>query len=129
MEEEHKSLLRRQFLQTAALSSAIALPGRSAIRRVQTSGYDPVLKGGHVNGPATQIDGVIDVTESCMTPGLMDIHGDQKLPAEMTIRAGAIVDDPCGRSMVDWEKGPPQYFKLHMAKADNFLRHVGRAEK
>jgi dihydroorotase len=57
------------------------------------------------------------------------IHGDQKLTAEMTIRAGAIVYDPSGRSMMDWEKAPPQYFKSRGARADDFPRHVGMAEE
>jgi dihydroorotase len=61
--------------------------------------------------------------------GYARIHGDQNLTAEMTIRAGAIVYDPSGRSMMDWEKSPPQYFKSRGARADDFPRHVGRAEE
>jgi dihydroorotase len=57
------------------------------------------------------------------------IHGDSKLAAEMTVRAGAIVYDPSGRSMVDWEKARPQYFKSRGARADSFPRRVGRAEE
>ena len=33
-----------------------------------------------------------------------------KLVARMTVRAGRIVYDPSGLSMVEWEKARPRYF-------------------
>lgn len=61
--------------------------------------------------------------------GFARIHGNEKLTAEMTIRAGAIVYDPSGLSMIDWEKARPQYFQPRRARADDFPRHVGKAEE
>lgn len=61
--------------------------------------------------------------------GYASIHGNQKLTAEMTIRAGAILYDPAGRSMVDWEKARPQYFQSHRAWADDYPRRIGRGEE
>jgi len=51
-----------------------------------------------------------------------------KLVARMTVRAGRIVYDPSGLSMVEWEKARPQYFKTPglgnsaPAQADDFPR-------
>jgi dihydroorotase len=51
-----------------------------------------------------------------------------KLVARMTVRAGRIVYDPSGLSMVEWEKARPQYFNTPElgnsapAKADDFPR-------
>jgi dihydroorotase len=51
-----------------------------------------------------------------------------KLVARMTVRAGRIVYDPSGLSMVEWEKARPQYFNTPElgnstpARADDFPR-------
>jgi dihydroorotase len=51
-----------------------------------------------------------------------------KLVARMTVRAGRIVYDPSGLSMVEWEKARPQYFNTPQlgnstpARADDFPR-------
>jgi hypothetical protein len=48
--------------------------------------------------------------------------------ARMTVRAGHIVWDPSGLSMVQWEKARPQYFNIpsvghsEPAEADDFPR-------
>ena len=42
--------------------------------------------------------------------GLAKMNGNVKLVARMTIRAGRIVYDPSGLSMVEWEKARSQYF-------------------
>ena len=42
--------------------------------------------------------------------GLARMDGKVKLVARMTVRAGRIVYDPSGLSMVEWEKARPQYF-------------------
>ena len=60
--------------------------------------------------------------------GLARMDGKVKLIARMTVRAGRIVYDPSGLSMVQWEKGRPQYFNTpgigHStpALADDFPR-------
>jgi dihydroorotase len=60
--------------------------------------------------------------------GVARIKGDLRLVARMTIRAGRILYDPSGLSMVDWEKAPAQYFSSPAlgnskpAKADDFPR-------
>jgi dihydroorotase len=60
--------------------------------------------------------------------GLARMNGNVKLTALMTIRAGHIVYDPSGMSMVEWEKARPQYFNvpdkgiLPPATADDFPR-------
>lgn len=60
--------------------------------------------------------------------GFARMDGDQKLTAVMTIRAGHIVYDPAGMSMVEWQKARPQYFNvpdkgmLPPATADDFPR-------
>jgi hypothetical protein len=47
----------------------------------------------------------------------------------MTIRAGRILYDPTGLSMVEWEKAPKQYFTTPElggsppARADNYPRN------
>ena len=42
--------------------------------------------------------------------GVAKMDGNVKLEARMTIRAGRILYDPSGLSMVEWEKARPQYF-------------------
>ena len=42
--------------------------------------------------------------------GFARMDGKVKLVARMTVRAGRIVYDPSGLSMVEWEKARPQYF-------------------
>ncbi len=44
--------------------------------------------------------------------GFARMDGNEKLTARMTIRAGHIVYDPSGLSMVEWEKARPQYFTI-----------------
>jgi dihydroorotase len=60
--------------------------------------------------------------------GCTKMNGNVKLVARMTIRAGRILHDPSGLSMVDWEKARPQYFDTPTfgnspaAKADDYPR-------
>jgi dihydroorotase len=60
--------------------------------------------------------------------GLARMDGNVKLAARMTVRAGRIVYDPFGLSMVQWEKARPQYFQNpalgegKSATADDFPR-------
>ena len=42
--------------------------------------------------------------------GVAKMNGNVRLTARLTIRAGRIVYDPSGLSMVEWEKARPQYF-------------------
>jgi dihydroorotase len=57
------------------------------------------------------------------------MDGKVKVVARMTIRAGRILFDPSGLSMVEWEKAPKQYFTTPElgnslpAKADNYPRN------
>lgn len=43
--------------------------------------------------------------------GAAKMKGNVKLVARMTVRAGRILYDPTGLSMVEWEKARPQYFQ------------------
>jgi len=60
--------------------------------------------------------------------GVAKMDGDVRLTARMTIRAGRILYDPSGLSMVQWEKARPQYFTTPdhgdslPARADDFPR-------
>ena len=60
--------------------------------------------------------------------GFARMDGKGKLIARMTVRAGHIVYDPAGLSMVEWEKARPQYFNMpgpgdsQPAQADDFPR-------
>ncbi len=60
--------------------------------------------------------------------GYAKMNGNLKLVPRMTVRAGHIVYDPTGLSMVEWEKARPQYFNTpglgHSApaKADDYPR-------
>jgi dihydroorotase len=60
--------------------------------------------------------------------GVARFDGNAKLTARMTIRAGRIVYDPSGLSMVEWEKARPQYFSTPdkgeslPARADDYPR-------
>lgn len=60
--------------------------------------------------------------------GVARMDGDVRLQARMTVRAGRIVFDPSGLSMVQWEKARPQYFNNPglgtslPARADDFPR-------
>jgi len=60
--------------------------------------------------------------------GVARFDGSAKLTARMTIRAGHIVYDPSGLSMVQWEKARPQYFNVLdkgeglPARADDYPR-------
>lgn len=61
--------------------------------------------------------------------GVARFDGNARLTARMTIRAGRILYDPDGLSMVEWEKARPQYFNIlnkggamTPARADDFPR-------
>jgi len=60
--------------------------------------------------------------------GVARFDGNAKLTARMTIRAGRILYDPSGLSMVEWEKARPQYFgtpdkgESLPARADDYPR-------
>ena len=60
--------------------------------------------------------------------GFAKMNGNAKLVARMTVRAGRILYDPSGLSMVEWEKARPQYFNTPTfgnskpAKADDYPR-------
>ena len=60
--------------------------------------------------------------------GVARMDGKVKLSARMTVRAGRILYDPTGLSMVPWEKARPQYFSIpglgHSppARADDYPR-------
>src|SRR6058998_559628 len=60
--------------------------------------------------------------------GVARMDGKVKLVARMTVRAGKILYDPSGLSMVEWEKARPQYFTTpglgnsKPARADDFPR-------
>jgi len=60
--------------------------------------------------------------------GVAKMDADVRLTARMTIRAGRILYDPSGLSMVQWEKARPQYFTTPdhgdslPARADDFPR-------
>lgn len=60
--------------------------------------------------------------------GVAKMDANVRLMARMTIRAGRILYDPSGLSMVEWEKARPQYFATPdrgdslPAKADDFPR-------
>jgi len=60
--------------------------------------------------------------------GFARMDGKAKLVARMTVRAGKIVYDPSGLSMVEWEKARPQYYTTPEfgnstpARADDYPR-------
>jgi dihydroorotase len=60
--------------------------------------------------------------------GVAKMDGNVRLTARMSIRAGRILFDPSGLSMVEWEKARPQYFTTPdrgsslPARADDFPR-------
>jgi dihydroorotase len=60
--------------------------------------------------------------------GFARLDGTVKLMARMTVRAGRILYDPSGLSMVEWEKARPQYFNTPPlgtsppARADDYPR-------
>jgi dihydroorotase len=61
--------------------------------------------------------------------GWAKMEGTSRIVAQMTIRAGRILYDPSGLSMVQWEKARPQYFNIPMlqgsppATADSYPRN------
>jgi dihydroorotase len=61
--------------------------------------------------------------------GFARIDGDVQIVARMTVRAGRILYDPSGLSMVEWQKARQQYFTApvlgtdHPSTADDFPRH------
>jgi dihydroorotase len=61
--------------------------------------------------------------------GLARMDGTVRIVARMTVRAGRILYDPSGLSMVEWQKARPQYFNTPMllgslpAMADDYPRH------
>jgi dihydroorotase len=65
---------------------------------------------------------------SYMDDGYARQDGNEKLITEMTVRAGAIVFDPYGLSMVEWQKARKQYFhtpdpsNMSRATADDYPR-------
>jgi len=74
---------------------------------------------------------VLELTKghfSYIDSGVARMDGNVRLTARMTIRAGRILFDPSGLSMVEWEKARPQYFTvpdhadLPPARADDYPR-------
>jgi dihydroorotase len=74
---------------------------------------------------------VLELTKghfSYIDSGVARMDGNVLLTARMTIRAGRILFDPSGLSMVEWEKARPQYFTvpdhadLPPARADDYPR-------
>lgn len=65
---------------------------------------------------------------SYIDSGVARMDGELSLTARMTVRAGRIVYDPSGLSMVEWEKARPQYFtipnmaNMPPARADDYPR-------
>jgi len=61
--------------------------------------------------------------------GYARLDGDSRIVARMTIRAGRILYDPSGLSMVPWQKARPQYFTAPVlgsdppSRADDYPRH------
>jgi dihydroorotase len=61
--------------------------------------------------------------------GWARMDGDVRIVGRMTVRAGRIVYDPSGLSMVQWEKARQQYFTSPVmggdkpSSADDFPRH------
>jgi len=61
--------------------------------------------------------------------GYAKMEGTSQIVARMTVRAGRILYDPSGLSMVQWEKARPQYFTIPMlqgslpATADSYPRN------
>lgn len=61
--------------------------------------------------------------------GFARMDGNVRIIARMTVRAGRILYDPSGLSMVEWEKARPQYFNTPtlgnsmLAMADDYPRH------
>ena len=61
--------------------------------------------------------------------GWARLDGDYRVAARMTVRAGRILYDPSGLSMVEWQKARPQYFQSpgmgndKPSTADDFPRH------
>lgn len=61
--------------------------------------------------------------------GFARMEGDVRVMARMTVRAGRILYDPSGLSMVEWEKARAQYFTSPIlggdkpSTADDFPRH------
>jgi dihydroorotase len=61
--------------------------------------------------------------------GFARMDGTVRIVARMTLRAGRILYDPSGLSMVEWEKARPQYFNTPTlsdslpAMADDYPRH------
>jgi dihydroorotase len=61
--------------------------------------------------------------------GFARLSGNVRVVARMTVRAGRIVYDPSGLSMVEWEKARKQYFTAPVlgsdpgSTADDFPRH------
>jgi dihydroorotase len=105
-----------------------------------------LIKRSTVN-PATEIHhpelGTLSVGKDADIAVLQELHGkfgfidcgwarmdgDTTITARMTVRAGRIVYDPSGLSMVEWEKARPQYFTSpgpgseKSSTADDFPRH------
>jgi dihydroorotase len=67
---------------------------------------------------------------SYMDDGYARQDGNEKLITEMTVRAGAIVFDPYGLSMVEWQKARKQYYHtpdpadMSRATADDYPRSL-----
>jgi dihydroorotase len=67
--------------------------------------------------------------------GFARLDGKRKLVARMTVRDGAIVYDPSGLSMVEWQKARQEYFttptnqSMKRATTDDFPRHVANRQE
>lgn len=108
--------------------------------------FDDLIKRSTVN-PANEIHrpdlGTLSVGKDADIAVLEELHGkfgyvdcgfarmdgDVRILARMTVRAGRILYDPSGLSMVEWQKARQQYFTSpilgtdHPSRADDFPRH------
>lgn len=72
---------------------------------------------------------------SYMDCGFARQDGNEKLTTEMTIRGGAVVFDPSGRSMVGWQEARKQYYftptnqAMPLASGDDYPRSYRNEEK
>ncbi len=124
---------------------AMGVPLEDVIRRSTVNPAKDVIRRSTVN-PAKEIhrpelgtlsvgkDADIAVLEEQHGPfgyidcGVARMDGNVKLVTRMTVRAGKILYDPSGLSMIEWEKARPQYFTTpglgnsKPARADDFPR-------
>jgi dihydroorotase len=139
----HDGNLHQFVLSFDNIASKFLAMGESLQDVIRQSTVNPAREIGRADLGTLSVGSVADIAVLQLLHGQFNyadcgharLNGNQKLIARMTVREGAIVYDPSGLSMVEWQKAREEYFttptnqSMKRATADDFPRQVERREE